>query len=704
MKGRWDMKALKMAIIICITLITLSGCTASADTYKNVMELSKKYDGESNVSGFFYNEGYRVIKKTELGFDLKSYDFTHGKLNSINLSNDPSLVVFGTKHGDGTAILRMSMSDSSISDSYIDLYDISGRLEESIQLGSLGKSMEESFVGGFDYLYDDTYLLSRLDKITIINTNTGSEFDLPTRDYLYTYIGDGILAMTQEDEDLGTTNIILVDIAGQKVISDYKYEGSKLIYLEYDAGSSQLMGLTRKEVVKFDINNQSISGDSLLREITIPHMKGMILDLIIHDGKLLLMTDDRDMNLYEEINKKIESDGTEVVELASSNGYFYYDYVEKFNEQTDGPKIEINDFDGDILRYQNQIGTRMMSGDGPELFTPYTIDLSGLYKKGFITDMDSILKEDSRFDMNGYEGSIIRACSNDGKLLAMPFSYSVGYWLYDMRGMSDEFAEAIVNEDLDIYTLKDYLIKENSIGNDSKISMPSEEFAIDMIHSTYPKLWNKDGSFTVGAKKLLNEALKLSMEYKNAGLFTDQVEATIVKNRVGSYYNLYNIKHDYNNQFSIKLPLTLSDGEQNDRLFGNYLSINKDVTDSQKKAICDFFSFMLSDNEQEDLFKNGLHFPIRTDIREKYREKISEEEGSSYLLNGDWITETAVDEKSIAEVEAIVKNLNANITRDSKIDSLISTEVIRYMRDEITIDEAVNNITSKYETYRSEQN
>lgn len=699
------MRALKISIILCLTLLMLVGCSASADTYQNVMELTKKYDREKNLSSFLYDDGYRMLKKGEFGIDLKSYDYSHEMTSSKTIYDDPSLIVFGADYKGGTAVLRTRVSGETMSDTFIDIFDEESVLKETIEVTCVGTDIKDSFIGDFDYLYDDIYLIEGTWKFTLWNSKTNASFDVETRDYQYAYIGDGIMAMTIEDEETGKSNIALLDIEAQKIIDDYKYENSRIISLTYDKELSKLIVLTKTEIIGFDIDNGSIKEESVIREVEVPHMTGFGHVIRSLGDKLVMLAFEKNIGIYEEKRVVKEAPEKDLVELDALHGHDYYDYVEKFNAQTDGPKIKINDFDGDYERYQNQIGTSMMSGDGPELFTPFPFDLRGLYKKGLILDINELAKVDTRLDISKLESTIIDGCSYEGKLLTMPFAYSIDSWVYDLRDISDEFAKVIKDEDLDPYTLKEYLIKENSNGFNAKIKISEEELACNLVNSTFSKLWDSEGRFKDDADKILKEAMLLAMDYKKSNLLTEDDNAIINQDLTGSYSKLFFLKHKYNNQFSLKLPITMEDGENDYNFHVMNLSVNSNISDIQKKAICDYFVFFIKEQEKEieREFMHGFMFPIGSEFGDTYRQKVVKIKEYTMFLLDEMITETAVDEKSIIEIDNLIENVKIDVTRDYKIYLIVDKEVSRYIREEISLEEAVENIMSKYETYRSEQ-
>jgi len=135
-------------------------------------------------------------------------------------------------------------------------------------------------------------------------------------------------------------------------------------------------------------------------------------------------------NQNSENEISIENTEDETILTISSISWLngFQDKINKFEQLHPGVKIVWNSYSEQMLQYEPQVGTAIMSGVSDDLIQ-ISNEISYAYgNSSYFTDLNKIIEEDNSFNMDNYYENILESCEMNGNLYFFPSSfYFSGY-------------------------------------------------------------------------------------------------------------------------------------------------------------------------------------------------------------------------------------------------------------------------------------
>lgn len=175
--------------------------------------------------------------------------------------------------------------------------------------------------------------------------------------------------------------------------------------------------------------------------------------------------------------------------------------VVEFNKKSQNYKVVIKEYLTDDVEYDAGIAefnNDILSGNGPDLIDLSSLDISSYAGKGLFEDLYTYIENDAEFSKKNLNESVLKLFESDGKLMAMPSTFSVQMLVSDksLYGDSaltlDKFAEIVkANPDKEIVDLTG---RESMLAN---LYVCNSDYFVNMADKTCNFT---DGTF----EKLLN--------------------------------------------------------------------------------------------------------------------------------------------------------------------------------------------------------
>ena len=393
--------------------------------------------------------------------------------------------------------------------------------------------------------------------------------------------------------------------------------------------------------------------------------------------------------------------------------------IRKFNNENDkyyirttsddlfnDPNYDYNDEDY-LQKYQDEFKMKVMSDDGPDIIFDVN-NISGLETEDYLLD----LSKDITFDPDLYYTNITDSMAKDGKLFAIPLSFSVEGLLVEKECVKDGAKG---------FTLDEYqkLVSDACNGEDPLTEMYSKEtLFFDFLSSSYNK-WIQDGkvNFNQDEFKAMAEYIKDNMPDRptlmdeDGVIYYDDSYMQEQLNKKAKEIYLYSVTDFFrelgytNDPVFLGLPST--DGK------GPTASLQQSVgisaSTANKDACVDFVKALLSPEVQKLCDTNPINREAAASIVDGALASLNEE----YKKN--------VEEYGYSDEEAIMmgyskpkdnarelylnslENVSSVYMFDSSIEAIVSEEAQAYFSGQKSVDEFISNLENRVQTVLNEK-
>ncbi len=482
-------------------------------------------------------------------------------------------------------------------------------------------------------------------------------------------------------------------------------------YLITDGGALYKLNLTtlEKELylnwVDANITSNSVRGYQLL-----------------DDGRILVATQTYDYTTYmsaEEIAIIEEIPAEEAANIKSVTlACIYTDEqleqrVININKKNPETRIRIKQFYEDYsdMDYEDAMAGFMtaMASD-PEVdivffngATPYA-DMMNFASKGLLIDLNSFLDSDAEIKREDLMGSVLNACTYDGKLVGIPTGFSV---------------RTVVGKVSDVGTEPGWTFA------DMKALLESKEPGTQLFYGR-DRSWALNMCMNLGYKQFIDmENVSCNFDSQEfvdvlefANLFPEEFEwkegddETILWNTgkvLLADYNLSDFMEIqlYTEIFGEELtyigyPTVEGNGALMSLGSGFGITKNCDQTDIAWKLIREYFVPQETDNR----WYGGYNFSIRQDDFDKFCEQAMSEDNNGSWGWGDFMVEIKpATQEQVDEVKDLIANITAvDGAVSNEIMNIINEEAAHYFAGQKTAEQVAETIQSRVWVYLSETN
>ena len=378
-----------------------------------------------------------------------------------------------------------------------------------------------------------------------------------------------------------------------------------------------------------------------------------------------------------------------------------YEYNEYCGEDN---KINVTEF-SDEKALSNAISTEIMAGKGPDIISLNTLSYSSvsfdkLLQQGTFADINAIINNDSsdnKFNFENYNENIINACVFEGKLVLMPISYLPNVLIsteekrnsYINNQSLDYKTVVSINEDLTEYSFFEYEDEYESLFYD---------YIDDNVD-----LYNNITSFNT------DEFLNTAKGVKSIMINTYDKESLCTSSDTFSLlFTCENFMQKINNgETPILLNNPSNDGEYTADIC-EAVAVNSNTSEKKQQKILEFIKYILSDTVQNDFcgadteklddsLYSGMYYPVNKAAFDKLFSTAKE------LLYTE--NETKIDYKLVKYIQETINkidNYQISMTYDYYNNNVINDTVSKYLNDNLSEEEFVNQLKSKTEIYLEE--
>ena len=360
------------------------------------------------------------------------------------------------------------------------------------------------------------------------------------------------------------------------------------------------------------------------------------------------------------------------------------------------------------------LNTELLSGNGADVLLMDGLPLDAYIEKGTLADLTDFTKELTAED--SYLDNILEnTAQKDGRIYALPIKFRIPI----MYG-SPEVRDALESID----SLERYLDKEPDA---TVFSFPDHWYIRDLLFQLYHEEIVKTNG-KVDQKKLrtlleleekicenagtkeFEERNDITEKYKNsAGIFTSWAEFGIIKHPDTAETAEISSVPGMTFPYGIMRELSLSPVSiQNLYHPVGIVGVNQNST--QKDLAEEFLKFLLSEEVQSVQQKEGL--PVLADSMDGLKEELD----STYMnsLSSGWRFETedgemefiafgyAVTEEELRGLLDMSRTLNKPLIQDRAVWGIYQENAEKYLEGSIDVDEAVETIAQKADTYLAE--
>jgi len=357
--------------------------------------------------------------------------------------------------------------------------------------------------------------------------------------------------------------------------------------------------------------------------------------------------------------------------------------IVEFNKTSSKYKIVIkeyldyNDEDFDYDEAVTKFNNDVLSGDGPDLIDLSSVDFAQYEGSGLFADLYEYIKNDADFSKKNLNQNILKLFEQDGKLLALPTTYTITA-LASAKGVLgdspltlDKFAELIANNpDKDMYS--SYISQEMIL---QTLVLYNEDYFVDYK--------NKTCNFTDGNfEKILNIAktfpTEKELEAAQSGDENDYDVKRVYEGRQLFYQlNMYDpneyqiAKYIFKDDINISSYPSVEGNKIAAYISSDLFAIN---AKSNYKDDCWSFIKILYDKTNEQGYYNG--FPVDNDKLDELLKEYSTpnmttdengnqvEEPSIYGYNDMEIQIYALTEEQVNTIKELTKSVSILAPQD----------------------------------------
>lgn len=367
---------------------------------------------------------------------------------------------------------------------------------------------------------------------------------------------------------------------------------------------------------------------------------------------------------------------------------------------------EYFDYDASITKFNNDI----LSGNGPDLIDLSSLDFSQYEGSGLFTDLYEYIKKDEDFSKLNLNENVVKLFEQDGKLLALPTSYTIMALasaksvLGDSPFTIDKLAELIANNpDKDIF--------ENRISREEilhTLLVYNEDYFIDYK--------NKTCNFTDGNfEKILNIAKTYPSEQELESMQPGDEDDFDVKRVYEGRQLFYRMNLDDPNEYQIAKYILKDDinissyPSIEENKIAAYVSSSLFAISAKSKYKDDCWNFIkiLYDKTENQGYYNG--FPVDNDKLDKMLKEYATpnmvedengnqvEEPSIYGFNDMEIKIYALTEEQVNIIKELTKSISVLAPQDYSGDlfEIVDEESASFFSGEKSAADVCNVIQSR---------
>lgn len=332
-----------------------------------------------------------------------------------------------------------------------------------------------------------------------------------------------------------------------------------------------------------------------------------------------------------------------------------------------------------VENFDSRLPTEIMSGGGPDLFTPKMPILSYI-EKGALADIKEFILADGELRVEDFR--VIEGMEVDGKIYAVPLSF-----IFPIYGVKEEIATFAGLQQ--VSTVEDFILSSEKIIKEGSYPFANGEIVSMLKGSLYYGIENfmdynkKKAEFD--SSKFIRFLELFGYEYK-AGMTAPKGTEAIIHSglirRYSEYEGVKRMKDGSEGRIIFQPTLDETDSIIAVPIFS--LSMNK--SSENKMHVWGFLKACLSETVQSEM-PLDYGFPVNQKARQKLAAS-AEKQG--------------VDSTSIAELNSIIDSCRISLA-DTQIFSIIDSELDQLIAGHLTPEETASNIQSKVETYLMEQ-
>jgi hypothetical protein len=639
----------------------------------------------------------------------------------------------------------------SDSDFFIEKYDSSGNLTDTVSLDALKKNLDD------DYFYissmtsdnDGYYYLSANSDIFVCDGNGNTAFTIKGEEEQANSgswinglcrTADGRVAaiinsyVSTDDNYTSTTTAKIIDTATGDYGEEYAlnntyynyYNGSGECDLYFSTGNT-LCG------INFATGETTTLIDWLKSGFDTTTMDNAT---IMSDGRILCTS-----YQYETMSGGGYSWGSDMIltfltkvdpadvpdkELITLYCYYLnYDVRQKiveFNKESDKYQIEVttySDYDDgsdDADAGLTKLNNDLIAGNIPDiLLITSTLPVDSYISKGILADMYTFIDNDEELSRDDFLTNILDAYSVNGKLYQLVPSFEV----------ITVAAKSSIVGDAEGWTMDDYLAVANANPDKAMFAETTKtEFLTNVLtYCVNSFINNETGECyfnTDNFKKVLEAANAYPDEIDYDTLYSDddywtKQEASYRNNETilaGAYlYNFTGLPELEQGKFGEDITLIgyPSDGSSNGGAIAASLSMAITSKAKNSEGAWEFIRSFLTDDAQS----NASGFPLRISAYDALMESAKEK---PYYMDGDekveydrtyWIGETqiTINDNTDEDNERLfnyIKSLTTTTSYDTDLTNIITEEAGAYFSGQKTVDDVADIIQNRATTYINE--
>lgn len=423
--------------------------------------------------------------------------------------------------------------------------------------------------------------------------------------------------------------------------------------------------------------------------------------------------------------------GKEVIKVAtlSSLDYAVYESICQFNESSDSVYVTVdrrysaNNLDySDIETYEDylsvynegmsniadQLTVDIIAGDGPDILFDANA-LTQLNNADYLVDLSDLV-----VDNGDYFTNVFDACKTNGALYQMPLSIAVQaiittreYVSDDQIGFTyDEFVDFVngpCNGSNPLYydnqvtaltelagTMSDVFMEGNGVNYDNDAFRALAAYVNDNINDTYD-----DGTGYYGT----------SIEWE------EDYEAPVAS--ADGLYNMYTFLSNYGSKINDVRVLGLPSYDGRGPQFNVLTSVAVSAQSSNIDACKEYVSYLLGDEIQTLLANNSWANPVNRSVILNNAEQVIDDFNTEVDMYAEWYTQDElvmyglpsahVSYDVVDDYLAIIDGCTNCTQTDIAINMIISEEIQAYFAGQKSIDQVIDTMTNRINTYLNER-
>ena len=627
-----------------------------------------------------------------------------------------------------------------------------GGLEEALGFGDEGGYIGSTVMDGDGnfYVFAEVYANDQYEtKIVVLDSEMNRLFEIKEQD-LYgemILLGDGIVAMSSYvyDQLTGEGGQVLrtIDKESGTWGEEYPmpmnagrvYPGGGRYLFYYDNGDS-LYGYPKdgeegERILTWssaDINRSDVSFFTFLE-----------------DGRLAAMTQRwGDMGMEAEIVLLTEQDASVLEDrtvLTYATMYLSYDMRERiidFNKSQTECRIEIRDYSefntqDDYNAGLTKLNTEIIAGKVPDILDTNGLPIHQYGGKGLLEDLWPYIEEDE--ELGGREGvmqEVLQACEQDGALYRLFNSFTI---------RTAVGASSVVGEDFS-WTLEDLNAALSKMPEDCSIFSEGDTKE-SMLYSVMAMQMENFVDFRSGECSFDSEEfiallefcdsfpLKYDWENVDWDEYEDDMTRIAAGRQLLSPETLYDFQYIQIQQHIFGGEITYVGYPREDGGVGSSFVVQEGVamssTCKDKEAAWSFIRELIlpqSGGEGDRFYFNGWGFPVNRQDFDRLAQQymtpqyMLDENGEPMLdENGDPIEMSqggigfgdgtmldlyATTQEQYDQIMELYRSIETVYTYDEEIYAIVLDAALRYFNDDLTVEEAADQIQSRVKIYVNE--